>query len=137
MAFGEVYKIPTVDVKKVPTALRLTDVQWQRYRDGGTWTALFNEQGLASRVPALFWLLGLELLGMAAFVLLFPALTMLPDRGFALSKLMGLLLLSYAAWLLASLRVLTFAPITVWACVGVLLVGSLLSAWLGLSLIHI
>ena len=129
VAFGEVYKIPTVQIKKVPTALHLTDMQWQRYRDGGTWTALFNPQGVASRLPGLFWLLMLELLSMAGFLLLFPAMAMLADRGFALSKILGLLLVSYAAWLLASLRVFNFEPELLWALLGILLLASLLSAW--------
>src|SRR5262249_2928671 len=64
IAWGEVYKLPTVKVRQLPTALRLTDAQWPAYRQAGTWAQLFNPASLANRVPWLIWLAVIELLGL-------------------------------------------------------------------------
>lgn len=48
----------------------------------------------------LVWLLLLELLGLLAFPLAYRVFSRLPDRGWTLSKALGLLLLSYGVWLL-------------------------------------
>jgi len=102
VAWGEVFKITTLRVNKAPTALRLTDEQWSLYRTSGDWARMFNPADVANAVPWLFWLLALEALGLSCFALLFRALPALPDRGYALSKILGLLIVSYVAWLLAS-----------------------------------
>ena len=71
----------------------------------------------------LIWLLVLELIGLAAFPLLFRMLPGLPDRGFALAKTLALLLVAYIAWLLGSLHLLAFTPASVWLCAGLLIVA--------------
>jgi YYY domain-containing protein len=121
ISWGEVYKLPVVRVGRAPTALRLTQDQWPAYRDAGTWDQLFNPASLTNRLPWLFWLLALELLGLALFTLLFRLLPGLPDRGFALAKTLGLLLVAYGAWLFGSLGVLPFTPESVWLCAGLLI----------------
>jgi YYY domain-containing protein len=102
VAWGEVYKITTLRVNKAPTALRLTQDQWTLYHAAGDWATLFNPASLANAAPWLFWLLALEAIGLACFALLFRSLAALPDRGYALSKILGLLIVSYVPWLLAS-----------------------------------
>jgi YYY domain-containing protein len=126
VAWGEVYKLPVVRVGRAPTALRLTEDQWPAFRDAGTWYQLFNPAGLTNQLPWLFWLLALELLGLGLFPLLFRLLPGLPDRGFALAKTLGLLLVAYGAWLLGSLNILAFTPASVWLCAALLL----LAGWL-------
>src|SRR5262249_51565818 len=113
----------------IPTALRLMQDQWPSYREAGTWAALFNPAGLASQVPWLFWLLALELLGLAIFPLLFRLLPQLPDRGFALAKTLGALVVAYAAWLLGSLKLLAFGPGSAWLCAGLLLAIGGVAGW--------
>jgi YYY domain-containing protein len=127
VAWGEVYKLPVVRVGREPTALRLTETQWQAYRDGGTWASLFNPASLTNQLPWLFWLLAMELLGLAIFPLLFWLLPGLPDRGFALAKTLGLLVVAYGAWLLGSLHVMSFTPGSVWLCTAALIA---LGVWL-------
>ncbi len=129
IAWGEIYKLPTVKIRQVPTALRLTDTQWPAYRVAGTWVQLFNPQNITSRAPWLFWLLILELLGLAAFALLFRPLARLPDRGYALAKTLGLLLVAYGAWLLGSFHLAAFTPTTVWLCALPFLVFGIVAAW--------
>jgi len=129
IAWDEVYQLPTALVGRVPTALRLTDSQWPAYRAAGTWTALFDPPRLVNQAPWLAWLLALELIGLAAFPLLFHMLPGLPDRGFALAKTLALLLVAYAAWLLGSLHLLAFTPGSVWLCAGLLIAAGAVVGW--------
>ena len=129
IAWDEVYKLPTMRASRVPTALRLTEDQWPGYREAGTWAALFNPASLSNQVPVLIWLLVLELIGLAAFPLLFRMLPSLPDRGFALAKTLALLLVAYVAWLLGSLHLLAFTPASVWLCAGLLIAAGGVVGW--------
>jgi YYY domain-containing protein len=129
IAWDEVYPLPTALVSRVPTALRLTDSQWPAYRVAGSWAGLFAPARLVSQMPWLAWLLALEVLGLAAFPLLFRMLPGLPDRGFALAKTLALLLVAYAAWLLGSFHLLAFTPASVWLCAGALIAAGALVGW--------
>ena len=61
---------------------------------------------LADGGMVIAWWLIVQALGWTAWPLAFRALRWLPDRGYMLAKPLGLLLVSYMLWLLASLRVL-------------------------------
>lgn len=102
VAWGEVYKVPSMKAHKTPTALRLTQEQWPLFRFAGDWARMFNSNDVANAVPWLVWLLALQALGLACFTLLFRLFAALPDRGYALSKTLGLLIVGYLAWFLAS-----------------------------------
>ncbi len=128
--WGEVYKLPVSVADQTATALRLTESQWPTYRAGGTWSELFSRPGsLINTLAPLLWLIVLELLGLATFALLFRLLPWLPDRGFALARTLGLLLVAYGAWLLGSLKLLSFTPQSVWLCALPLLAGGGWVAW--------
>lgn len=87
---------------------------------GGTWSALFNSEGLLNRYQPLgvvVWYLALALLGLSVYPLVRHALPGLSDRGYPLARVVGLLLLSYLSWLLGLLG-LPFSRLTiglVWA----------------------
>jgi YYY domain-containing protein len=96
----------------------------------GTWSALFNPGSLMNRVPILAWWLSIELLGAAAFPLIFLALRGLWDGGWLFSKPAALLLLAYIAWLPASLHVTVFSRSELTLAALVVLCGSLAAlAW--------
>ncbi|HEU5014279.1 MAG TPA: DUF2298 domain-containing protein, partial [Roseiflexaceae bacterium] len=134
VAWDEVYKISALRTGKVPTALRLTDAQWPSFRAAGTWAAQFSASNLWTWAPWLPWLVVLELLGLAMWALLFRALPGLPDRGFALAKTLGLLLVAYAGWLLASIGVADGVPLvsyTPWSARVYALLFVLAGGWVG------
>ena len=58
-------------------------------------------------LAVLSWWLLIQLLGLAAWPLAFRLLRFLPDRGYTAAKPLGLLLVSYALWLLGSLGLVT------------------------------
>ncbi|MRR31357.1 hypothetical protein EG834_13785, partial [bacterium] len=52
----------------------------------------------------LLWYFIITLIGWLAFPLAYRLLPFLPDRGFSLSRALGLVIASYLSWLLASLQ---------------------------------
>ena len=52
--------------------------------------------------PALSWYLGLQVLSLCAFIFIFSLCYPLADRGYAISKILGLILFSWISWFLAS-----------------------------------
>ena len=61
-------------------------------------------------LDALLWLFTVELIGLAAFPLAFYLLPRLADRGFTLSKPLGILLVSYLFWVLGLAHIPTAQP---------------------------
>lgn len=86
-------------------SLTLTPAQWKADATARTMVAMFPPAGFAMRHPILVWLFILELLGLITFPLVLAALPGLKDRGFALSKTIGLVVLAYPVWLLVSLGI--------------------------------
>ncbi|MCH8109096.1 MAG: hypothetical protein IIB15_03110, partial [Chloroflexi bacterium] len=75
---------------------------------------------------AFWWYLIVQAIGLAAFPLayfLFPRLT---DRGYSVSKPLGVLLLAYASWILSQLYILPSVRISI---IALLLIMGGLSAW--------
>ena len=64
-------------------------------------------------LDALRWLITVELIGLAAFPLAFYLLPRLADRGFTLSKPLGILLVSYLFWVLGLAHIPTVQPIAI------------------------
>src|SRR3990170_5780311 len=61
-------------------------------------------------IAFLFWYLTATFIGLASFPLAYRLLPALPDRGYALSRVLGLLVWGYGFWLLGSLGVLRNNP---------------------------
>ena len=76
-------------------------------------------------VDVFVWLLAIELLGLLAFPLAFTLLRSLPDRGYSVVKPFGLVLGSYAAWLLGLTHTVPVSHAAVMAIVGLLAAASL------------
>jgi len=72
-------------------------------------------------------LLTVELIGLAAFPLVARAFPVLADRGWAISKPIGILLVATAVWLISYTRLIPNSPLTWWVMLGLL---SLVSIWL-------
>jgi len=74
----------------------------------------------------LIWWVAVQLLGLAGLPLASILFRALPDRGYAFSKTLGLLLTGYLAWLVAMLGLASFGPVLiVLAALTVAIVGLL------------
>jgi len=76
------------------------------------------------------WILCLEWLGLAAFLIAAPALRALSDRGWLLSKSIGLLLFAWLGWFAGSLGAWRFTPSNLRRWLVVLTASALVAGWL-------
>jgi len=76
----------------------------------------------------IFWWLILVVIGLISFPLVSRICGKLPDKGYSISKLVGLLILTYLTWMLSSLHVMPFGYISI--LISLLLLAAL-SLYLG------
>ena len=63
-------------------------------------------------MDTLIWIVAVQVVGLTAFPLLFRLLPRIPDRGYSVSKPLGLLLLGYISWILSQLHILPSTQLT-------------------------
>ena len=105
-----------LEATKARGGLLLSDYEAALQRAGGTFHEVFAVDGLLSTRPwlaAVVWMIALVLLGWAAFPLAFVALRGLPDRGYALARVLALLIIAYLPWLAASIKFMPFSRGTI------------------------
>ncbi len=116
-------------VSQAPTALELPDKLWQRQTLGGTWSQRYDSESAINRSDALavlaWWAL-IVVVGRLAFPLLFAALPGLPDKGYPLANVLGLIFVSWLPWLLAS------SGLALWNAAGIAL-GVVILGILGMA----
>ena len=95
--------------------LMLTPEQSENRRAGGAWNEIVRTGGIAERAPALVWIVVVQAIALASVPLCFVAFRSFADRGWAMSKAVGLLLVGLGAWLLASFEMMPFARATILA----------------------
>jgi YYY domain-containing protein len=117
---------------KYPGNLQLQPEQLARQQAGGTWADLFDREALQNRYPGLavvLWYLVVSLLGWICYPLVRLALRGLPDHGYPFVRLVGMLLLAYPVWLIASVGG-TFSIKTISVVAAGLLVVNLVLGWI-------
>jgi len=117
-------------IQTQPGAMMLDAADRQQVRTQPAWSSIFDIGSISNRFPVVTWYLALQILTLPAVPILWRAMPWLPDRGYALSKTLGLFAVAWIAWWLASIRVLEFGfvPIAIgWLAVfvgGVLAIRS-------------
>lgn len=86
--------------------------------DDARWSAPFTDHSLAALLVWVILLIGLQAV---AWPLVKRIFTRLPDKGWAFSRLVTILIAGYAVWLFSSLELISFRAI--WAGAAVLLVA--------------
>ncbi|GAB4275626.1 MAG: hypothetical protein Kow0080_25210 [Candidatus Promineifilaceae bacterium] len=123
---------------QAPNGLMLSKPLAAIQRAGGTFAEIFQTDGLLVQNPALaavLWWLAVIVLGWLAFPIAFVVLGGLPDKGYALSRILALLLVSYGGWLLASLQWLPNTRGTLlWVLLGMMVISIVLAVRHGRSL---
>jgi YYY domain-containing protein len=95
---------------------------------GGTWSELFVIESLINRSPivtTIVWYLVVALLGIIVYPILRFALPGLADRGYPLSRIAGLLFLSYLVWVGGSAKIPFTSPTITLMIIALLLVGGI------------
>lgn len=109
--------------------LLLPEVRWDQVRQNGTWRSLFPAGNALNRSPLLavaVWWLTIAAAGWVVLPLLCIAFPGLQDRGYAIARLGGLLLVGWLWWISGSLAVSTSRTVLVLILLGL----ALLSGWL-------
>jgi YYY domain-containing protein len=111
-----------------PRGLVFDTQTWQAQQAGGTWSELFprlSPLNQSQPLAAIAWLALIEMMGVAGFVLIASLArrtddARLPfvDSGYSFGKTLGLLLVAFASWLLASLKLATFDRGVIWGAVA-------------------
>ena len=115
-----------------PTVLMLPADRLAEQRAGGTWIEMFNPDSWINQLQPLgviVWWLTVVLLGWIAFPITFVALNGLSDRGYTLTRNVALLIIAWASWFLASVRLLPFTQAALWAVTLMIAIISTLIAW--------
>ncbi|HLF74454.1 MAG TPA: DUF2298 domain-containing protein, partial [Anaerolineales bacterium] len=102
----------------------------RQQRAGGTWSELFDYDWIQNRYPVLglaFWYLFIFLLGLAVYPLTRLAMPGLADKGYPLSRALGLVLFGYLAWIGGSVGI-PYTRLTIAIVFGlIVLAGGLLA----------
>ena len=115
----------------IPERGMLSEESAARQQAGGTFSDLFDRDGFSNRFPTFVWYIAIQIIALATLPIGLVLFSRLPDRGYLLTKVLGLLLVGYLAWLLASLRILDFSAGGLWLMIIVVALVSGLVVWRG------
>ncbi|MCH8296611.1 MAG: glycosyltransferase family 39 protein [Chloroflexi bacterium] len=107
------------DATPQPGALMLSEEDLLKQQEGGTFSDIVDRDGWTNDVPVLVWLLVVEIIYLAALPFTMFIFRPLPDRGIVLARILGLLVVSYVAWLAVSLGWMDFSRYAVYAGMAV------------------
>jgi YYY domain-containing protein len=93
--------------------IMLSPEEAEEYATAGTWSEIFDRGSFTNTWPALWWYLLMQAFALPAIPLLWRVFPRLPDHGYALAKLVGILGVSYVVWLMASLHLTRFGAGTI------------------------
>jgi YYY domain-containing protein len=114
------------------TAMQLPADRLLAQRNSGNWSSVFDRFALINVNQILggfTWYLLLFFLGVIVFPFVYAVFSWLPDRGYPLMRIAGLITTTWLAWLLGSLKILPFSQLTIWLCIGLLLLLSAVLAY--------
>ena len=107
------------DATPRPGALMLSEEDLVTQQEGGTFSDIVDRDGWTNDVPVLVWLLVVEIIYLAALPFTMFIFKPLPDRGIVLARILGLLVVSYVAWLAVSLGWMDFSRYAVYTGLAV------------------
>ncbi|MEA3439193.1 MAG: DUF2298 domain-containing protein, partial [Chloroflexota bacterium] len=129
--FSRIIRKPPLQYESYPTDLTLPVSRLSEQLEGGTWSELFNSNGILNAYPvvgAIAWYLSLTVLGLCVYPIVRIAFPGLSDRGYPLARIVGLLLLSFIVWIAGSIRI-PFSKTTITIAGGILLIAGISLAY--------
>lgn len=91
----------------------LTPEEQAAYAEEGSWSEKFDRGTFTNAAPAFWWYVALQILALPALPLAWLVFRRFPDHGYAMAKVLGLLIVTWIAWMLSSLKLLPFGPIAI------------------------
>lgn len=99
-------------------------------RAGGTWSDLFSYDWIQNRYPylgLLIWYIFIFILGLATYPIIRLAMPGLGDKGYPMSRALGLVIFGYFAWMAGSLGIPYTRPTIAIVFVLLLIIGAALA----------
>lgn len=127
-----VNEISTSEVARAPTQLRFSPDLLEIQSSGGTWSQRFFPDSAVNTNMALsviMWWAVIMVFGWAAFPLLAALMPSTADRGYAVSKFVGMFLVGWTLWFIASARIPVWWGGGVAVGLGGLFLLSIFTAW--------
>ena len=81
---------------------------WHAQTSHGTWRHMFDLHGVSASIPLPLWILAIVGAGLIGFPYAWVCARALPDRGYGLARVVGLMLVTWVTWWSSSLRLLPF-----------------------------
>ena len=108
LIFQNTQKFSSTDIKnkilnnsyKVTNKLKFEEDLLSQQRKGGTWIKIFNPESSSNWLSIIKWFFAIELLSIIAIPITFLIFQKFQYRGFLLNKVIGLLIIGYASWVL-------------------------------------
>ncbi len=126
---SQVINLSPKEAEERPGNLLLKVIQVSQQKKSGTWSELFDYDAIQNKYPlisVLIWYLAISLLGWIFYPLIRIIYKGLPDRGYPLSKLTGMLLITLPIWLAASLGFTFGRPLILFAVLIAVILNSLI-----------
>ncbi|MEO0561732.1 MAG: DUF2298 domain-containing protein, partial [Chloroflexota bacterium] len=123
------YSLPA---DQTPTQLQLKPENREIQYANGTWSELFERDSLINRQPVITvvaWWFTIMLIGWVAFPTVFAMFPALADRGYAVSKFAGLMIVAWFAWFATSLNLRLWHQAGLWFTLGMLAALSAVLGW--------
>lgn len=105
---ANVKNVPPAQIPRRIKTLELPEGLQNVQREGGTWSDLFSRGALLNRsefLAAVSWWLLISLLGWSMVPALYFLMPGLRDRGYGFTRILGLILLAWLAWMAGNLGV--------------------------------
>jgi hypothetical protein len=122
----EIRQLRPIDAAGWTGDLKLDVAERAIYEESGTWSRIFDRASIQNRFPVLTWALFVQVLGFLAMPYLLLVGRGLPERGYTFAKAMGLLLVGWLVWMLASLKLVTFSAGAIALAICIVAFGALL-----------
>lgn len=128
----EVFFQTPMQFTKNPTAMQLPADRLAAQTSGGTWSEIFNRNSILNNndlLAGVAWYLLLFFIGLVVFPFVFNIFSGLPDRGYPLIRMAGLVLIAWLAWFLGSFKLVSFSQFSLWIYVALILILSMIFAY--------
>ena len=100
--------------KDVLDRMMINEDRLNDQRAGGTWTDIIKKDSWNNKNPILAWLFWIQLISVLAFPIGFLVFNKFKDKGYLLSKTLGILVSCYVTWILTSTGISTFSTMSVY-----------------------
>lgn len=128
IVWESVVHLTPLEASRKQATLNLSNAQEALYQKVAQWSsAEINTSSWGSHLPVVAWFLVFQIIGWLAVPVTSLTFKKYADRGYLFSKPIGILLVAWAAWLIASVKL---APFTWWTILSVMVFFAVASALL-------